>query len=106
MQSIRSLYAKFERAEAAYRAIPDTEEKRWERALDKAIRLARQIVRAPATNVAEMLLKIRIAAWDIGDTKYERLEELDRWKPTRLSRGAQYDALATLRDDLRRLQAV
>ena len=105
MQSIKSLYTQFEEAEAAYKAVPEAEEKRWQRALDKQIRLARQIVRAPAADVAEMLLKVRVAAWDIGDLKYERLEELDGWKPTRLSRGAEYDALATLREDLKRLQA-
>jgi len=106
--TITELYARFEKAEAAYRAVPDTEGKGkepWERALDKAVGLADRIVRAPANSVAEILLKRRVAIWDIGEKKYERLEELDRWRPTRLSQGAEYHALATLRDDLSRLQA-
>jgi hypothetical protein len=105
-QSVTDLYKLFEAAHAAYKAIPDSEEagkKGWERALNKADCLANLIAKAPAYNVTEMLLKIRVAAWNIGDTKYKRLEDLDRWKPGLFSNGAEYETLASLRGDLRRL---
>ena len=104
--TITTLYTEFEKAHTAYRAIPDAEEKRWERALAKVCRLAAKIVRTPALDITEMLLKIRVAAWEIGDTRYEQLEELDSWKPTRYSREGEYHALASLRDDLQAMRAV
>src|SRR6266705_42482 len=106
-RSITDWYRDFERAHAAYQGITDTEgtgKIRWERLLDQCARIARRIVNARADNVGEMLLKIRVAVWDIGDIKYQRLEDLDRWRPTRFSPGAEHDALASLRDDLRRVQ--
>lgn len=101
--SITSLYADFERAAAAYVSIPDAEQKRWERALAKADKIAKQIVKMPAATVDEMLLKIRVTGWSVG-ARYKELEELDNWQPDRFTKGEEFDALVSLRGDLRRLK--
>jgi hypothetical protein len=68
-KTVTKLYADFERAHAAYRAITDSEgagQRRYEVALDKTARLAMRIADAPAASVAEMILKVRVALWDMG----------------------------------------
>jgi hypothetical protein len=49
-----------------------------------------------------MLLKIRVATWDFGTMRFTRLEELDAWTPGRFDEGGEYEALASLREDLKR----
>jgi hypothetical protein len=101
-RSIGDLYHQFEKAHAAYNTIPVGQQMRWEPALDKAIAIAEQIADAPAETIDEMLLKIRIAGWDLG-VQCKRLEDLDFWKPRH--GGAEQVVLVTLREDLRRLNA-
>lgn len=99
--SITTLYQDFERAVAFYNAMPkDKDGPKFDRAVDRAARIAEKIAVQPAASVAEMLLKIRVAAWDIGDMRYEHLEDLDGWKPTRFSPGLEHQVLASLRADL------
>ena len=126
--SIPELYSDFECALAAARTIPDTTEanrKRWERAVAKSDRIAKQIVRAPAASVNEMILKIRVVGWSVGiackpmrdlfrkpvraddeNLRHVRrsLEALDGWKPHGFTKGEEFDALVSLRHDLQRLQ--
>jgi hypothetical protein len=103
--SITDLYQEFEPAHAAYRAMPDSAaNKPFDRAVAKACRVADQIVKTPAKTVDEMILKLRIAVWDVGDCKYESLEELDRWTPAPSTKGAEYKAIASLQWDLQRLK--
>jgi hypothetical protein len=114
--SISGLYRDFEQLWAASQAIPDTtdaERQRWECVMAKCSRIASQIVKASASNIDEMLIKIRVAAWDIGDAweksdlshkSQKHLEELDRWTPSQQLKGAEYHALVSLRGDLHRLK--
>lgn len=104
--SITDLYSRFATAVAARELISDdTEENRlrWERAGIPLHKLAGRIVAAPAANADEVLLKIRVVGWAIGAG--EKLEELDHWTPGRLLRGEEYTALASIREDLRRMAA-
>jgi hypothetical protein len=104
-RSIANLYRDFENAEAAYKALPGSiDDKRFGQAVNKACRIARQIAKAPADSIEHMLLKIRVVAWYVGENHYQRLEELDRWTPDRFASGPEYDALVSLRTDLRRLK--
>jgi hypothetical protein len=103
--SITALYAEFERADATCKAIPSEKEKEWVRALEIACKLAEKIASLPAANLGEMLLKIRIAAWDCG-VPHANLEDLDLWQPSGDScrNGLEYEVLASLRADLDRLR--
>jgi hypothetical protein len=103
--SITELYKQFEEADAAYKAIPDTDEKRWQRAMDRASKIGHRIIAAPASDINEMLLKIRLTAWFGGYKRYAKLEDLDRWRPGFGHREIEHETLAALRDDLQRLAA-
>ena len=104
-KSITQLYADFERAHAAYRAVTDTEgagQRQYETALDKTVRLAERIADLPADSVAECLLKIRVALWDMG-CRYQDLTDLDTWRPgedTLACSEVEHHALVSLRADL------
>jgi hypothetical protein len=58
--SVSQLCKQFEKAEAAYRAIPEVEEKPFERAVDRAVLL---IAQTPADTIGDMLLKILRSDW-------------------------------------------
>jgi hypothetical protein len=75
--TIAELYARFEQAHAAYAAIADPEEKRWERALNRCNAAADRVVAAPAKTPAEILLKIRAGLWRCGEITYEQLADLE-----------------------------
>ena len=106
-------YAKYARLETAYLAKPHATgaEEQWSRALGRCNTVADRIVAAPSQNHAEMLLKIRVTAWRLGasDTPANTLTftAIDDWKPSRGRYPGEefhaYLALATLRDDIRRL---
>jgi hypothetical protein len=104
MKSISNLYADFEKAHAAYQTLPTEPEKPFERAVDKCGRIAWRIVKAPANNLDEMLIKIRIAGWAAG-APHKRLDQLDRWMPNGACTGEEFAALVSLREDLHRLKA-
>ena len=87
-RSITTLTSQLEEAYAAYKAIPDEEEKRWQRALAKVVRIGDRIVQAEAKTVDEMLLKIKIV------TEHPDVSQTD---------GAERTALLSLGGDLRRL---
>jgi hypothetical protein len=116
--TITQLYGDFERAhvayaraDAAYMANPHAEgtEEQWSLALGRCNRIAEGIAAAPSQNHAEMLLKIRVTAWRLcaSETPANPLAEIDGWKPSRRRYPGEefhaYLALATLRDDIRRL---
>ncbi|MBX9841081.1 MAG: hypothetical protein K2Z80_04650 [Xanthobacteraceae bacterium] len=104
------LYKRFEAAKLACDKTPATEKgsvranPKWERANDKAYDIAGEIVMAPARDVEEMLLKIRVVGFTIG-VPHKRLDDLDHWQPGRTANGEEYDALVSLREDLKRLSA-
>jgi hypothetical protein len=112
--TITQLYKDFERAYAAYvradsiylanQHVEGTEA-RWSLALGRCNRIAERILKAPSQNSDEMLLKIRVAGWRAGFAAAPAA--VDKWKPTRRrypgEEGFAYLALASLRDDVRRL---
>jgi hypothetical protein len=113
---VSDLYREFETAIDAMNAMPPSKEvhdRPFERAVDKCSRLAELIVRARASNIDEMLLKIRVVGWCASarrgaasavESRY--LDGYDNWKPDGFwVLGEQFDALVSLRADLRRLQA-
>jgi hypothetical protein len=113
-RSITELYAMFVKvhdscrvAEVELNAVGEggAAQKEFERLLEKCSRIARRLVRTPAADIDEILLRLRVTAWDIGHFRYARLEDLDRWRPDRFSKGIEYEALAATRDDLVRLRA-
>jgi hypothetical protein len=110
MQTVTQLYASFQRAHAAYRAVVDHEgagQREYDVALNKAARLALKIAGTPANSIAEALLKIRVALWDVG-SRYQDLADLDTWRPgtdVLSSSECEHHALVSLRDDLARLAA-
>jgi hypothetical protein len=106
--SVSDLYKAFAEAVAALALVTDQDQRRWERAVDVCGKLAQRIAAAPAADVDEMLLKIRVAGWALG-RPHKRLEDLDRWEPAQPPRGAcgyeEQITLASIREDLRRMQA-
>jgi hypothetical protein len=105
--SVTDLFKRFEQVCALLETLPpartagDTNEKAFERAVTKAGRIAEQIVSASAITVDEMLLKILVAGW-CGNAL--PLAKLKNWKPDDLCMpGEEFEALASLREDLRRL---
>lgn len=110
--SIPQLYAQLERAYAAMQALSKSEEssaenKRWERAVSRCCTLSDKIATAPASNVAEILIKLRVVAFDAGSMNpggtSGTLADYDRWEPGGLDNGTQYEAIASVRDDLVRM---
>jgi hypothetical protein len=107
-QSITELYAMFDAAHRAMRAIPDSEsmeDTAVERAVDECSRIAWKIVKARARTLDEMLLKISIAGWCAsamrpGDT----LADLEHWRPREFCHDEEHYALVSLREDIRRPQ--
>lgn len=85
MPQVSKLYAEFQAAIAASKALPEGDEKSFNRAVAKASTIAAAIVKAPARNVDEMLLKIEVVDQSEGD-------------------GLELDALMSLREDLHQLQ--
>lgn len=102
--SITDLYNDFEAAFAAANALPaipaGQSTKPFDDAVQKCTDIAWKIVKAPARDTAEMLLKIQTAAW-CSDVPYKQLED---WHADNHDEEALH-ALATLREDLLRLQA-
>jgi hypothetical protein len=88
--SITKLAIRLEKAEAVFKAIPSTQEKRWTRALDSSCRIADRIVQAQAKTVDEMLLKLNIALSHPDGS---------------ITRGPKHHAIVSLREDLERLKA-
>jgi hypothetical protein len=105
-RSITELYGEFEKALAAHQAMPEQPEEEWDRALQACNKMAHQIVTAPAVTAEEALLKIRVALWNSGRIICDRLDELDTWAPDENDQRSTPDLalLASLRDDLRRVQ--
>ena len=107
VRSITDLYRDFEAGMASIDALsklptPEgaTSNPTYEGAVSGCIDMARCIVRASAGSIDEMLIKIKVAAWCV-DAK--DLAELDHWTPGE-EEGEEVYALASLRDDLLRLQ--
>jgi hypothetical protein len=107
VRSITELYREFEAGMASIDALsklptPEgtTSNPTYEGAVRSCIEMAWRIVRASAGGIDEMLIKIKVAAWCI-DAK--DLAELDHWTPGE-EEGEEVYALASLRDDLLRLQ--
>jgi hypothetical protein len=74
MITVTGLYSQFEKACAALEALPsgaaDDHPKQWNRAIDRCVTLAKQIVRTPAWSVPELRMKIRAAIWDENGRLY------------------------------------
>jgi hypothetical protein len=104
-KSITALYAEFQKAHAAYWACTyprdDARQKQCDAAIDKAAVIAQRIEKTPADSVDEMLIKVRLMIWDMGLRDSKNLDALHRWRPS----YPDDVGLASLRDDLRRLQA-
>ena len=107
VRSITELYREFEAGMASIDALsklPTPEgaasNPTYEVAVRSCIEMAWRIVRASAGSIDEMLIKIKVAAWCI-DAK--DLADLDHWTPGE-EEGEEVYALASLRDDLLRLQ--
>jgi hypothetical protein len=110
--SIPDLYGQLERAYAVMQAQSKCQEntpehKRWQRTVDRVCRLAEKIATAPATNVAEVLIKLRVVAFDAGSVNPGgtdgALADYDRWEPGNLDSGTQMEAIASIRNDLVRM---
>jgi hypothetical protein len=110
-QTVTQLYGRFVRAHATMsadnspsRKLPaKLKQSAFDRKVARCAALAAAIEEAPAFSIAEMLLKIKVAGWDIG-IPHKTLDDLDNWQPDGfIASGGECFALASLRDDLRRL---
>src|SRR5262249_23326602 len=106
-KSITALYRDFEAAHNAVQEEPETEGN-----VAVCRRIAARIVKLPAENIDEMILKIRIALRCIGALRSgETLASIDGWKAGEPGdhrpdyEPEQFDCLCSLRDDLLRLAA-
>src|SRR5215468_1715882 len=106
-KSITGLYRDFD---AAHSAVQEEAETKGNVAVCRKI--AAGIVRLPAENIDEMILKIRIALRCAGTLRSgETLASIDGWKAGEPSdhrpdyEAEQFDCLCSLRDDLLRLAA-
>ena len=101
---VADLYKQFEAAFAAMLAVPPakhpSDTKACDQATDACSRIARRLCIAPATNIPEMLLKIKVAGWSVG--KRGDLVDLDDWEPNG-GAGEELNCLVSLREDLRLL---
>jgi hypothetical protein len=107
--SLPQLYAQLERATSIVRAWPAATDPNasttaFDRAVDKCCRIAEKIAVAPARNVAEILIKLRVAAWQAANGPAAKsLADLDHWYPGEFEKGAEWHTLASVRDDLVRI---
>jgi hypothetical protein len=102
--TITKLYQRFENAHDTMRAIPSKDQKAFDRAVSKCSDIARQVVNAPARDIEEMLLKIRVTRWTMDCPTYETLEDLDHLPLSAWAAREQSEALFSLREDLLRFQ--
>ncbi|HEY7243374.1 MAG TPA: hypothetical protein VH678_05765 [Xanthobacteraceae bacterium] len=110
--SVSILYWRFEELYAAYIAIPKIKFEKWDRALQECEMCAEAVISAPAADIHEMLFKIRLAIWRGVVLALQRLDprrfdsphfaDIDHWQSP-IDRNGFYKALASLRDDLQRL---
>lgn len=101
-QSITQLYGELEKAVAATKAIPEGSQ--FDQAVARCNRIAKTIVNAPARSIDEMLLKIRVVGWSAAAISFDSLDNADNWQPDQFTEGDEYDALVSLREDLRKLK--
>ena len=104
-KSVTALNREFERARAAFKAIPPNEDKpsehkRWERALDRVDKIAHGLVATRAKTIAEMLIKARVIAWEVHGAE---VPDLSKWRPRSLDRMFETKALIALSHDLDRI---
>jgi hypothetical protein len=104
-KSVTGLNREFERARAAFKAIPSNEDnpsehKRWERALDRVDKIAHGLVATRAKTIAEMLIKARVIAWEVHGAE---VSDLSKWRPRSLDRMFETKALIALSNDLDRI---
>ena len=104
-KSVTALNREFERARAAFKAIPPNEDKpsehkRWERALDRVDKIAHGLVATRAKTIAEMLIKARVIAWEVHGAE---VSDLSKWRPRSLDRMFETKALIALSNDLDRI---
>ena len=108
-RSISKLYNDFEKAHAAMNAVPPVkagdDTKVFDRAASKCFRIARDIVKAPAQSLSDMLLKIHIAGFCTGTMRYKKLPDLDNWDASfngkELGGNEELHCLVSLRNDIR-----
>jgi hypothetical protein len=107
-KSITTLYQDFEVAHSAAQEEPGAAANL---AIGSCRKIAAEIVKLPAENIDEMILKIRVALRCAGALlDGEPLTSIDRWKAGepgdhRLDDDPeQFDCLCSLRDDLLRMQ--
>src|SRR5258708_31173187 len=108
-KSITALYRDFE---AAHSAAQGGREAKEEVAIAKCRNIAAEIVKLPAENIDEMILKIRVALRCAGALRSgETLASIDGWKAGEPGdhrpdyEPEEFDCLCSLRDDLLRLAA-
>ena len=104
-KSVTALNREFERAHAAFKAMPLNEDnqskhQRWERALDRVHEVAQRLIATRAKTVEEMLIKSRVIVWRIGSGE---IVELAAWRPGRFNRNGETYALISLGKDLSRI---
>lgn len=102
-KSVAALNREFERAHAAFKAIPPNEgnpNKRWERALERVHDVAQRLIATRAKTVEEMLIKSRVIVWRIGSGE---IVDLAAWRPDRFNRNGETYALISLGKDLSRI---
>jgi hypothetical protein len=110
MPTITQLYATFEAKVAAFNAIPaNTDEPGeisnpdFDKAVGRAVTAAWKIINTPAATFDDLLVKVRLGLWFVGQPP---LDQLDTCVPSPSMATAGTEALAALREDLRRLRGV
>ena len=105
-KSITALYQDFEAAHSAAEEAPDA---KTDVAIGKCRKIAAQLVKLPAENIDEVILKIRVALRCAGALRSgETLTSIDGWKAGVPGdhrpdyEPEQFDCLCSLRDDLLR----
>jgi hypothetical protein len=78
-----------------------------ERAIDRADKLARSVIAMHANTIEGMLLKIQVQGWDMDQPgkRFKPLIDGPDWTLSPKFAGRETPLLASLRDDLRRLNA-
>jgi hypothetical protein len=102
------LYRDFE---MPHSAVQDAREAKQEVAIGKCRKIAGELVKLPAENIDEMILKIRVALRCAGALRSgETLASIDGWKAGEPGDNRpeyepeEFDCLCSLRDDLLRMQ--